>query len=983
MEYRILGPVEAHDDGQPLPLGGPKQRALLAMLLLQANRPVSRDRLIEGLWGEQAPPSAAHSLDGYVSRLRRTLGAGRIERRPPGYVLHVEPDELDLHRFESLVEDARKAASAGRVDQATGRFAEALRVWRGQALADIVFEPFAGFEAERLEERRLAVREEWIEVRLALGEGTGLVPLLEDLVREHPFRERPIGQLMLALYRSGRQTDALAVFTGARHRLATELGLEPGSELRSLEQRILQHNPALNPPRGGVADRRPHSSRLLAAVAGVVLAAGAAAGVVLATRGTTRPPSPSGATSRLLLLDSDSARVTKTTGLPGLPTSVAVGFGSLWIADPNTQAVERISPTSRVVVDRVPIGGEPGRIVVGGGAVWVAGTLGGTIHRIDPATDTVTQTVRLGGASASDIAFGGNGLWVADSTDKAVVAIDSTHGSVVRTLSLDLQPSGIAVGKGEVWVAGYDEGTVEGIDLRSGRTVATVNVGNGPTSLLVSGKSVWVANSLDASVSRIDRLTGTVVATIPVGSGPSALALASGSLWVANTFSGDVSKINLGSNTVVATTRIGGKPGSLSALRGHIWVAAGPGGETHRGGTLTLVSSAPFPTIDPALDDFAGTLQFGSLVHDNLVTFARTAGPDGLRLVPDLAVALPRPTNRGTTYAFRLRPGILYSDGRPLRAGDFRREFERLFSVGSHGMDLFSGIVGAQACIQRPMHCDLSNGVVTDDGTRTVIFRLRAPDVDFLYKLAVFSFSTPVPPGTPARDAGLKPIVGTGPYRVVRATTREVRLVRNRFFHEWSHAAQPSGNPNRITWRFTRSPAAGIRAVESERADWLFDTIPRRQLKALQLRYPGRVHSYPSFVVDFIPLNTTRAPFNDLRVRRALNLAIDRARVAQMYGGSTVATPICQPLAPGMPGYRRYCPYTLSPTRTEPGQQPMLRAPDSSWPNPERAAPEWTSGVLPAFLSRGNSPPTSPWFSAPSATERGFMSSRTRPIRQS
>ena len=171
MQFVILGPIEARSDGRPLVLGGPKQRAVLAILLLHANEPVSRDHLIDGLWGESPPPSARHTLDDYVSRLRRALGADRIERRPPGYVLRVEPGELDLQNFEALLENGRHAAAAGDAAGARDSLREALTLWRGRALADLEYEPFASVEAARLEERRVLALEARIDAELRLGYG--------------------------------------------------------------------------------------------------------------------------------------------------------------------------------------------------------------------------------------------------------------------------------------------------------------------------------------------------------------------------------------------------------------------------------------------------------------------------------------------------------------------------------------------------------------------------------------------------------------------------------------------------------------------------------------------------------------------------------------------------------------------------------------------------------------------------------------------
>ena len=222
VEYQLSGAVEARVGGIVAPLGGPKQRALLALLLLAPNEVVSRDRLIDSLWGERAPESAQRSLDTYVSRLRTLLGGDRIERRPPGYRLRLEPGELDLDRFEALLEQGRAAAAARDAVMARDRLGEGLALWRGRALADLASEPPLGVEAERLEERRLLALEGRIDAELQLGGGGELVGELERLVAEHSFRERLIGQLMTALYRGGRQADALAAYQAFRRRFAQE-----------------------------------------------------------------------------------------------------------------------------------------------------------------------------------------------------------------------------------------------------------------------------------------------------------------------------------------------------------------------------------------------------------------------------------------------------------------------------------------------------------------------------------------------------------------------------------------------------------------------------------------------------------------------------------------------------------------------------------------------------------------------------------------
>ena len=239
-EFRVLGPLEALRNGEPLALGPPKQRALLALLCLHANEVVPLERLIDGLWGEEPPATARNALQGHVSGLRRALGENRVERRGTGYRLRVESDELDLERFEHLLAGARPE--------------EALALWRGHALADLRDQPFAAQEAERLEELRLTALEQRIERDLARGRHEQLVAELERLVAEEPYRERLRVQLMLALYRSGRQADALAAYQDGRGTLLEELGLEPGPELQELERKILRQDAELEAPGGPTVD---------------------------------------------------------------------------------------------------------------------------------------------------------------------------------------------------------------------------------------------------------------------------------------------------------------------------------------------------------------------------------------------------------------------------------------------------------------------------------------------------------------------------------------------------------------------------------------------------------------------------------------------------------------------------------------------------------------------------------------------------------
>jgi DNA-binding SARP family transcriptional activator len=258
MDFRLLGPLDVAEHGRSVALGGPKQRSVLALLLLHANQTVSTDAIAEALWGDAPPPTVAKVIQVRMSNLRKALGHGRLSTRPPGYVLHVAPEELDLARFEALLDAARAAGPP----EAGDLLREALRLWRGAPLADLAYESFARPHIARLDELRLTALEARIDADLATGRHAALIGELEALVLQHPLRERPRAQLMLALYRSGRQSDALAAYRAAHRTLSEELGLEPGADLQALEQAILRHDPSLRVPSDAISTptREPDAS---------------------------------------------------------------------------------------------------------------------------------------------------------------------------------------------------------------------------------------------------------------------------------------------------------------------------------------------------------------------------------------------------------------------------------------------------------------------------------------------------------------------------------------------------------------------------------------------------------------------------------------------------------------------------------------------------------------------------------------------------
>jgi DNA-binding SARP family transcriptional activator len=247
VEFRIFGPLEVRRDGQPVSIAGAKERALLAILLLRANEPVPLDRLVDELWGEAPPPTARKSVQVRVAALRRVLPADVLLTRGASYLVRVERDQLDLHRFERLVGDGRRLLADGYAEGAAATLREALALWRGPPLADFTYEPFAESAIARLEELRVAALEERVEAELALGLHAQLVGELQELLAAHPLRERLRGQLMLALYRDGRQADALDIYQRTREAFVAELGIEPGPALQELQRAVLRQDAALAP----------------------------------------------------------------------------------------------------------------------------------------------------------------------------------------------------------------------------------------------------------------------------------------------------------------------------------------------------------------------------------------------------------------------------------------------------------------------------------------------------------------------------------------------------------------------------------------------------------------------------------------------------------------------------------------------------------------------------------------------------------------
>ncbi|MCB9948463.1 MAG: ABC transporter substrate-binding protein [Rhodospirillaceae bacterium] len=336
--------------------------------------------------------------------------------------------------------------------------------------------------------------------------------------------------------------------------------------------------------------------------------------------------------------------------------------------------------------------------------------------------------------------------------------------------------------------------------------------------------------------------------------------------------------------------------------------------EEHRGGTMILTAVSAAGTLDPMINYTSQFWQIFQLTYDGLLKFKQGDRAEGFVIVPDLAEALPEPEDGGLTYTFQLRDGIRFSNGDVVTASDVVASFQRIFKVNSPTSGSFyNNIVGADLCIAEPATCTLDGGIEGDDEAGTVTFHLMQPDSEFFAKLAVPHASV-LPAGTPTEDAGTEAIPGTGAYVIASYDPNsEMVLTRNPEFTEWSVDAQPDGYPDEIVYRFGISQEAAVTAIQNGQIDWMFDPPPTDRLPELGTQYADQIHVNPLAAFWYAPMNTNLAPFDDVRVRQALNYAVDRNALVGLFGGPVLAQPVCQILPPDFPGHVDNCIYTQDP----------------------------------------------------------------------
>lgn len=612
MEARILGPVEVEVAGRLVALTG-QRRAILAVLLVRRGRPTTSARLVDELWGETPPPTAIKSVQVRVAELRRQLPPGTLVTRPDGYA--VTGVALDAARFES--------------ELAVGHVGEALALWRGPALEG-VDTPSARAEAARLEELRLGALEAWAAAEIAAGREVAVVPELEAVVRAQPLRERSRALLMHALYRAGRQADALACYREGRAQMS-ELGLEPGPDLRSLELAVLRQDPSLAatlpasrnggatsggvpvtdgasevdsdgvaPRAGGVAPNGRDDGRRVAARRGALalVVAGALAAVVAlsvaagggehgssSTRATLAPP------GSVAVIDPATNRLSGTVRVGSELVAVAVGAGGVWVADAADRTVARVDPRRRTVTRHIGVERIPTALAAAHDLLWVAnattGATKGSVSRIAVTTGASSTTalsptaeyVDFGPPTPSALAPTPAGVWTND-IRRRLVRLDSS-GEPVATAQLGETRSadGLILSAGALWAASAADDSVMRLDPNSGRLKARIPIAAvpggrvaGPSALAAGFGSVWVVDTLAGAVSRINPRLNAVSATIPVGERPTRIAVGEGGVWVLDAARGTIVRIDPRRNVVTAKIAVGKRTTGLAVGAGAVWV---------------------------------------------------------------------------------------------------------------------------------------------------------------------------------------------------------------------------------------------------------------------------------------------------------------------------------------------------------------------------------------------------------------------------
>ena len=885
---------------------GRQGRLLFAYLAAEQGRAVPRDELAEALWGEDPPATSDKALSILVSKLRGLLtehgidGATALTGAFGCYRLELpEGSWVDVVAATSAAQEAEDALSAGELGRAKA----------SAALAEsLVRQPFLpGDDGTWVNEKRRElgdVRARALGVLadagLESGDAREAAKWAEQAIALEPFRESGYRRLMEAQIAAGNRAQALQVYERCRRLLAEELGTFPSPETESIYRGLLEApaNPAvLAPPEvprpyelePELASARRLPSRTRVGLAAVIVGVATATLLgVVATRGSEADVTV--VPNSIVALNA-SGSIAATVPVGARPVAIASGAGSLWVANLVDHTVTRVDVSSRQALRSIAIGAAPTALAGTRGSLWVTDG-SGDLSKLDPRYDRVTLVGRVAaagsgffGASAPRptlAAFGS--IWVVD-PDGYVSRIDPGTGRRLASVDVGNEPSAIAGGAGSVWVTNRADGTVSRIDPAT-LLATTVPVGHGPTAVAVDANAVWIANAGDDALVRVDVDTNAVTGTTRVGNGPTAVIATPGALWVANGGDGTVMRVDPRSGSVNKTIRLGGTPDALAAAAGNVWVAVAPAPPRSpaAGGIGHFTAQDDFASLDPALNTQPQILY---ATCANLVSYPDEPAPEGSRILPEVAEAVPAPTDGGRTYTFRIRPGFRFSppSNEAVTAATFKSTIERLTNprMKSPWASQLSEIVGYRAYVTGRAH-GLS-GVVARGHTLTI--RLARPDGGFLANLAA-DLACAVPRGTPADPAGINDIPSAGPYYIASYTPgRQLVLERNPNYH-----GERPRRLDQIVVAIAIDSSRALQEIEAGKADYALDGLPRDAGPRLESEYgPGSraaKEGHQQYFINeadamrYLHMNASRPLFSDVRLRRAVNYAIDRrALVAQ------------------------------------------------------------------------------------------------------
>ena len=586
---------------------------------------------------------------------------------------------------------------------------------------------------------------------------------------------------------------------------------------------------------------------------------------------------------------SASGSTTTTVPVGARPVAVSAAGPALWVANLDDKSITRVDGYTRQVVRTIPVEGAPTGLAATNSAVWVS-TGAGVLDRIDPRFDRVVSTRReLSGSFFSGptaarptlVAYGA--IWVVH-PDGYVTRLDPRSGRTLGAVGVGNSPSAIAAGAESVWVTNSADGTVTRIDPET-LVAKTIPTGHRPSAVAADDVAAWVANAGDNAVVRVDPTTNAVVDTTLVGESPTAIVSTQDAVWVANGGDGTVMQLNPDSGDVTKTVDLGGSPTALAVAVDHVWVAVAPAAPQppEIGGVARLTVQEDFSSLDPAL---AVGFQVPYATCANLVTYPDKPAPEGSRIVPEVAEAVPLPTQGGKTYTFTIRPGFRFSppSNEPVTAMTFKSTIERVAHprLKSPLANLFSGIVGYEQYVSGK--ADELSGVVARG--RTLTIRLSQPDGALLANLASLA-ACAVPRDTPIDPGGINNIPSAGPYYVDSYTPRQQLILRR----NPNYAGDRPQRLDQIVYSIGVNRARAVEMVEAGEADYIADGIPPEAAPTLESRYgadsqaakSGRQQYFisPANGVRHLHMNTSRPLFSDVRLRRAVNYAIDRRALVE------------------------------------------------------------------------------------------------------